>query len=289
MADRLRRRQYLEAMGIQTWSLRASARAVVAPPPSERVVAGGAELEVNRSVPAVQGEASSATRRLQAQPRSAPGAAGAVSVATPAAVGPAPTHPAGKAPVAQLEWAALEAGVASCRACGLHQTRTQAVFGVGDRNANLLVIGEAPGADEDRQGEPFVGRAGQLLNAMLFAMGFRREQVFIANILKCRPPGNRDPRAEEAAHCEPFLLRQVELVRPKVILAVGRISAQNLLRSSDTVGRLRGRVHAFGSRGIPVVVTYHPAYLLRSPDQKPKAWQDLQRVMQLLGAGSTAC
>jgi DNA polymerase len=185
-----------------------------------------------------------------------------------------------------VEWGALEAQVASCRACGLHETRTQAVFGVGDRNADLMIIGEAPGADEDRQGKPFVGRAGQLLNAMLFAMGFQREQVFIANVLKCRPPGNRDPRPEEAAHCEPFLMRQVELVRPKVVLAVGRISAQNLLGSSDPVGRLRGRVHTFGSRGIPLVVTYHPAYLLRSPDQKSKVWQDLQSVMQLLGCGS---
>ena len=132
----------------------------------------------------------------------------------------------------------------------------------------------------------YFARAGQLLNAMLFAMGFARERVFIANILKCRPPGNRDPRPEEAAHCEPFLLRQVALVRPKVILAVGRISAQNLLRTSEPVGRLRGRVHSFGSLGVPLVVTYHPAYLLRSPEQKSKAWQDLQRVMQLLGAGS---
>jgi DNA polymerase len=193
-----------------------------------------------------------------------------------------PAEAALDVPVERLQWADLETRVSGCRACALHETRTQVVFGVGNREADLLVIGEAPGADEDRKGEPFVGRAGRLLNAMLFAIGLRREQVFIANILKCRPPGNRDPRPEEVAHCERFLTRQLELVRPKVILAVGRVSAQNLLRSSDAVGRLRGRVHAFGERRVPLVVTYHPAYLLRSPDQKPKVWQDLQRVLQLL-------
>jgi DNA polymerase len=138
-----------------------------------------------------------------------------------------------------------------------------------------MVIGEAPGMDEDRQGEPFVGRAGQLLNAMLKALGLAREQVYIANILKCRPPRNRDPRPEEAAHCEPYLLRQIELVAPRVILAVGRIAAQSLLRTDAPLGRLRGRIHRFGESGLPLVVTYHPAYLLRSPDQKGKAWQDL--------------
>jgi DNA polymerase len=143
-----------------------------------------------------------------------------------------------------------------------------------------MVIGEAPGAEEDRQGEPFVGRAGQLLNAMLLAIGLQRDQVFIANILKCRPPGNRDPRPEEALKCEPFLLRQVALVRPRVILAVGGIAAQNLLKSQEPVGKMRGR--AFQFEGIPVVVSYHPAYLLRSPEQKAKSWQDLQRVAGML-------
>jgi DNA polymerase len=156
------------------------------------------------------------------------------------------------------------------------------VFGVGNTQADLLVIGEAPGADEDRQGEPFVGRAGQLLNAMLLATGFKREQVFIANILKCRPPNNRDPRPEEALRCEPFLLRQIELIQPKVILSAGRISAQNLLKTDIAVGKLRGRVHRFGERQIPLVVTYHPAYLLRSPEQKGKSWDDLQLVLSLL-------
>lgn len=184
--------------------------------------------------------------------------------------------------VAVLGWEELQAGVTGCTACVLHATRTQTVFGVGNREAELMVIGEAPGADEDRQGEPFVGRAGQLLNAMLQAIGLRREAVYIANILKCRPPGNRDPLPEEVAHCEPFLLRQIELVRPRVILAVGRVAAQNLLHTAETVGKLRGRTHRLGEAGIPVVVTYHPAYLLRSPDQKGKAWLDLQAAARLL-------
>ena len=185
-------------------------------------------------------------------------------------------------PVAELDWDGLHEQVVQCRACDLHETRTQTVFGVGNREADLLIIGKAPGADEDRQGEPFVGRAGQLLNAMLQAIGLKREQVFIANILKCRPPGNRDPHVDEAQCCEPFLLRQIELIRPKVILSVGRISAHNLLKCDTPVGRLRGQVYRFGERQIPLIVTYHPAYLLRSPEQKAKAWQDLQAVVHAL-------
>ena len=190
-------------------------------------------------------------------------------------------------PVVGLDWDGLRQRVRNCRLCGLRQGCTQTVFGVGDTQAELLVIGEAPGADEDRQGEPFVGRAGQLLNGMLLAMGFKREQVFIANILKCRPPNNRDPRPEEAFKCEPFLLRQIELIRPKAILSVGRISAQNLLRTEIPVGKLRGRLHEYGTARIPLVVTYHPAYLLRSPEHKGKAWDDLQLALSLLrGSGA---
>jgi DNA polymerase len=176
------------------------------------------------------------------------------------------------------DWDGLRSRVESCKACELHKTRTQTVFGVGNQNADLMIIGEAPGADEDRQGEPFVGKAGQLLNAMLNAIGFNREQVFIANILKCRPPGNRDPHMEEALNCEPFLMQQIDLIQPKVILAVGRVAAHNLLKTDVAVGKLRGREDYIGAANIPVVVTYHPAYLLRSPDQKAKAWQDLQLV-----------
>ncbi len=176
--------------------------------------------------------------------------------------------------VALLDWAALQKRVANCTACGLHSTRTQTVFGVGNNNAQWMVIGEAPGADEDRQGEPFVGRAGKLLNEMLRAVGLPREEVYIANVLKCRPPNNRDPLPAEVAQCEPYLKRQVELVQPKIILAVGRIAAQNLLQTDITIGKLRGQ--QFSYAGIPLVVTYHPAYLLRSPAEKRKAWDDLR-------------
>ena len=191
-----------------------------------------------------------------------------VPAAVPAAV-PAPV--VGPGPC----WDTLEQEALACTRCVLHQTRTRVVFGVGDRRARWLVIGEAPGADEDRQGEPFVGRAGQLLNEMLRAAGLGREQVYIANILKCRPPDNRDPKPDESASCEGYLQRQIALVQPGLLLAVGRIAAQNLLREDTPIGRLRGRVHRYGPAGIPLVVTYHPAYLLRSPGQKRKAWEDL--------------
>jgi len=184
--------------------------------------------------------------------------------------------------VAGADWARLSETVASCRACELCATRTQTVFGVGNHQADLVIVGEAPGADEDRQGEPFVGRAGQLLNLMLVAIGLEREQVFIANILKCRPPGNRDPRPEETLCCEPYLIRQIALVRPRVLLSVGRISAQKLLKTDDPIGKLRGRWFVFGPDEISLTVTYHPAYLLRSPEQKAKAWQDLLKVRRRL-------
>lgn len=182
------------------------------------------------------------------------------------------------------DWDALAAAVRGCTLCGLHKTRTQTVFGVGRRDAELFVIGEAPGADEDRQGEPFVGRAGQLLNAMLLAIGFERSSVYIANILKCRPPSNRDPEAAEAAACTPYLERQIALVAPRAILAVGRIAAQWLLQSDAPIGRLRGKIFHYGAIGTPLVITYHPAYLLRSPLAKATAWQDLCMVKELLSS-----
>lgn len=175
-----------------------------------------------------------------------------------------------------VQWSTIEGEVANCTRCELHQCRTRTVFGVGDRSARWLVVGEAPGADEDRQGEPFVGRAGGLLNSMLRGIGLQREQVFIANILKCRPPNNRDPKPEEVAQCLPYLERQIALLRPGIMLAVGRIAAQNLLSTDTPIGKLRGSVHAFGAQRIPLVVTYHPAYLLRSPTEKRKAWEDLK-------------
>lgn len=183
--------------------------------------------------------------------------------------------------VANLDWDGLQRQVASCTRCDLHRTRTQTVFGVGHRQADWLIIGEAPGAEEDKRGEPFVGRAGQLLDAMLMAVGLDRSRAYIANILKCRPPNNRDPQPNEVACCEPYLQRQIALLQPKLILAVGRIAAQNLLKTDLPLGRLRGRAHRYGAAQIPVIVTYHPAYLLRSPADKRKAWEDLQLAVRL--------
>ena len=179
-----------------------------------------------------------------------------------------------------LGWDELRRWVADCTRCELHSSRTQTVFGVGNTQATWMIIGEAPGAEEDRRGEPFVGRAGKLLDEMLRAVGQGRDKVFIANILKCRPPNNRDPKPDEASACRDYLERQIELVRPDIILAVGRIAAQNLLGTDSPVGRLRGKRHALGS--IPLVVTYHPAYLLRSPTQKRKAWDDLCLARRML-------
>jgi DNA polymerase len=184
---------------------------------------------------------------------------------------------------ANLDWDELRAAVAACHLCDLHAKRTQTVFGVGNRQARWMFIGEAPGAEEDRQGEPFVGRAGQLLTSMIRALGLRREDVFIANVLKCRPPDNRDPKPSEAASCRRYLERQVALVNPTLVIAVGRIAAQNLLATETPIAKLRGKVHSFGAQAWPVVVTYHPAYLLRSPGEKRKSWQDLLHARQLFG------
>lgn len=183
-------------------------------------------------------------------------------------------------PAFSSELDSLAKQVAVCTQCSLHESRTQTVFGVGNPDADWLVIGEAPGADEDRQGEPFVGRAGRLLNSMLLAMGLPREQVFIANILKCRPPNNRDPKPEEVIACESYLRQQINLIKPKIILAVGRIAAQNLLKLETPIGKMRGQRYQYPDSDLPVVVTYHPAYLLRSPREKRKVWEDLKFAMQ---------
>jgi DNA polymerase len=204
----------------------------------------------------------------------------------PAAPPPAPaeTPPAG--PAAALDWETLQAAVRGCTKCALHATRTQTVFGVGNPRAEWMFVGEAPGADEDAHGEPFVGRAGQLLNAMLFAIGLKREEVYIGNVLKCRPPGNRDPQPGEVAQCEPYLVRQIELIRPKLIVALGRHAAHSLLKTELPLARLRGQRLSY--HGIPLVVTYHPAYLLRSPAEKRKAWDDLRRARAVLGSAEAA-
>ncbi len=178
----------------------------------------------------------------------------------------------------------LRTSVANCTACSLHQGRTQTVFGVGSHVAQWMIVGEAPGAEEDRLGEPFVGRAGQLLNAMLLAIGLPREAVYIANIVKCRPPGNRDPAPEEAAACASYLQHQIALIKPRVILVVGRIAAHNLLKTDAPLGTLRGKRWNYADTGIPVIVTYHPAYLLRAPKEKRKAWEDLQFAQKVFAA-----
>ena len=175
---------------------------------------------------------------------------------------------------ASQEWVELKQLVSGCVKCGLHKTRTQTVFGVGDAAADWMLIGEAPGAEEDRLGDPFVGQAGRLLDNMLAAIGLdRRQNVYIANVLKCRPPGNRNPEPEEVAKCSPHLLRQIELVNPRLIVAMGRFAAQTLLETDASIASLRGRVHRYAGR--PCIVTYHPAYLLRNLPDKAKAWADL--------------
>ena len=176
--------------------------------------------------------------------------------------------------IGEMDWTALNAAIQSCTRCDLAKSRTQAVPGIGDPHAEWLFIGEAPGANEDRQGEPFVGDAGKLLDAILAAIGLARgKNVFIANVLKSRPPANRDPKPEEVAACLPYLERQIELIQPKLIVALGRFAAQSLLATDTPIGKLRGQVHRY--RGVPLVVTYHPAYLLRNPLDKAKVWEDL--------------
>jgi DNA polymerase len=243
------RTAYLDALGIDRWAAKR----------------GGALLEPT-VVPEIEAPRSSAPRR------SAASTAPAVGTPVPPVVTRAPVEPLPPG----IDWEPLRERVAGCTACDLCKTRTQTVFGVGNKRADWLIVGEAPGAEEDRQGEPFVGRAGQLLNAMLLAIGLPRESVFIANVLKCRPPGNRDPKPEEISRCLPYLSAQVALLQPKVILVVGRIAAQALLATDLPLARLRGKLHAFGETGIPLVITYHPAYLLRTPADKRKAWEDLK-------------
>jgi DNA polymerase len=209
--------------------------------------------------------------KLRAPARPPAATANAARAAAPAL---APAVGSREERIARMEWNELKAEVKACKACGLRAGCKQTVFGVGDEQARWLLVGEAPGAEEDRLGEPFVGQAGKLLDNMLAAIGLARgRDVYIANVLKCRPPGNRNPEPEEVAKCSPFLARQVELIRPKLILAMGRFAVQTLLNTDATIGSLRGSVH--GYHGVPLVVTYHPAYLLRNLPDKAKAWADL--------------
>jgi DNA polymerase len=228
---------------------------------------------------------SAGTDTHTAAPAVVPTKAGAHAVAD---AGGSPADRA--ASIARMDWPALKAAVRSCVACALHGKRQQSVFGVGDEQADWLFVGEGPGAEEDARGEPFVGQAGRLLDNMLAAIGLKRgRDVYIANVVKCRPPGNRVPEPGEAAQCEPFLLQQVALIRPRLIVALGKTAASNLLRTEASVASLRGRLHAF--QGLPLLVTYHPAYLLRNLPDKAKAWEDLcaaRELMLKLKAGQPA-
>ena len=305
-----RRNRYLDAMGVDVW-VRREGGVPAGDVPSGDVTAApvlagvseapaGAELaEADHDVGAAEAEvvAASFARAAETDVAGA-GAVGALRgemavprrvAVEPVPVRPASTIPAGdvtaaSAPVVELisgdavaQWDALRTEILSCTRCLLHKTRTQGVVGVGPQRTDWMVIGEAPGAEEDRRGEPFVGRAGHLLDAMLHAIGLNRgTSVYIANVLKSRPPGNRDPKPEEVAACLPYLMRQIALLQPRLMLAVGRIAAQNLLNTDMPLGRLRGKVHHFGELNTPLIVTYHPAYLLRTPADKRKAWEDLK-------------
>ena len=286
-----RQRAMLAEMGVRLWAPRAPA--VAAPAPTLP------QPQPEKAAP-VAARPASAAPPVAAPP---PNKAAAARPRAPSTVPPPPTPAsAALAPlppgIDAMDWPALQAAVAACRACGLCAGRTQAVFGTGSRTADWMVVGEAPGETEDRVGEPFVGPAGQLLDNMLAAIGLSRRVditiesiavsaspesasgqnrqksgVYIANVIKCRPPGNRNPEPFEVAQCEHYLRRQVALVQPRIILALGRFAVQSLLGSAEPIGRLRGRVHHY--QGVPVIVSYHPAYLLRALPEKAKAWQDL--------------
>ncbi|MDB6089702.1 MAG: hypothetical protein JWN85_2486 [Gammaproteobacteria bacterium] len=258
-----RRNQYLEAIGVDVWVRRRRDGALADVQP----VVDAAD--VHAVVDGAEMQAAVADRPTPPSGGHAEFPAGAV----PATRGP--LEPASGDVAAR--WEALRTEVVSCTKCSLHKTRTQGVLGVGPQRTDWMVVGEAPGAEEDRRGEPFVGRGGQLLDSMLRAIGLSRgTNVYIANVLKSRPPGNRDPKPDEVAACLPFLMRQIQLLQPRLMLAVGRIAAQNLLSTDVPLGRLRGKVHHFGELNTPLIVTYHPAYLLRTPADKRKAWDDLK-------------
>jgi uracil-DNA glycosylase len=271
--DAQKRNRYLDAMGVDVWVRRpggalegvwvapaAVTLAGASPPDGVVEHTAGAALEV-ASI---------------AEPLPGPEVFVHEPVATSPVIARAPAQPVAVGDEA-ARWEALRTEVLSCTKCALHKTRTQGVVGVGPHRTDWMVIGEAPGAEEDRRGEPFVGRAGHLLDAMLHAIGLNRgTNVYIANVLKSRPPGNRDPKPDEVAACLPYLMRQIALLQPRLMLAVGRIAAQNLLSTDTPLGRLRGKVHHFGELNTPLIVTYHPAYLLRTPADKRKAWEDLK-------------
>lgn len=251
---------------------------VAAQPSTSAPISAPIPTQPPRTPPAAPAHSSAAAPAKSKVPQ-VPGVAEVV-------LGPRPTG------VDTMDWPTLRDTVASCQACSLCQSRKQTVFGTGHPQARWMLVGEAPGEQEDREGEPFVGRAGQLLDRMLAAVGLTRgeappeQQVYIANVLKCRPPANRNPLPQEVAQCEPYLLRQMALVQPDLILAMGRFAVQSLLKTSEPIGKLRGRVHEV--QGVPVVVTYHPAYLLRNPADKALVWDDLCRARELQVARAAA-
>lgn len=270
----------LREMGVPPfWPTEPEAAAVATPviAPHDALVAA----QPPRTPPAARPASAPAAPAAPARPSAAAPAKSQIPQAAvvEALLGPRPTG------VETMDWPTLRDTVASCQACSLCQSRKQTVFGTGHPQARWMLVGEAPGEQEDREGEPFVGRAGQLLDRMLAAVGLTRseappeQQVYIANVLKCRPPANRNPLPQEVAQCEPFLLRQMALVQPDLILAMGRFAVQSLLKTSEPIGKLRGRVHEV--QGVPVVVTYHPAYLLRNPADKALVWDDLCRAREL--------
>ncbi len=283
------RNQYMKAMGIPVWM----PRVTPADEDQETMPADAAQLapaafqspipeqDETYNTPSAPTQHISLEQRL-AQTADIPTAPPTAPVAEKTAESVIPVKIAPDC--SQLNWSQLQQSVVDCQLCGLHKSRAQTVFGVGDTQSDWMIIGEAPGAEEDKQGQPFVGRAGRLLNNMLAAVGLPRNAVYISNVLKCRPPNNRDPKADEATLCRGYLERQIALVNPKLIIVVGRIAAHNLLHTTTPLGRLRGTVHTLPDSDTPVIVTYHPAYLLRQPAEKRKAWQDLQLARQVMAA-----
>lgn len=271
-----RQRAMLAEMGVRVWAPRADAAAVEPAPAAVPAVSAPVAPPPAETRPSAPPAPATAPRPAPAAPTVAP-----VAQSTPPATAER-LRPAG---VAQMDWPALQAAVAGCEACGLCKTRRNTVFGVGDTQTDWMIVGEAPGENEDLQGEPFVGAAGQLLDNMLRAVGRSRsgegaKGAYIANVLKCRPPGNRNPEPDEIAACAPYLKRQVALAQPKLLLAAGKFSAQTLLNRDDSVGAMRASGGRYES--IPVVVTYHPSYLLRTPGEKAKAWDDLMKACALV-------
>lgn len=300
--DEQRRRQYLAAMGVTVWCRRVGAQANEVSDRAQAMRAAELADPVTPEFEPPPARSQEPPAWLDEPPPwrddepVGPGDQAPVAKAPPVLGGTGRAGPElpteHRVDTAALDWPELEAEVATCRRCGLHETRTNTVFGVGDRQATLMLIGEGPGHDEDQQGEPFVGRAGQLLNKMLAAIGLTREQVYIANIVKCRPPGNRNPATEEASACRGYLERQIALIQPDLIVSLGGVSANNLLNSNESVGRLRNRTHHYRrspeAEPIPLVVTYHPSYYLRSPAEKAKGWKDLQQIARTLQSGTSS-